>query len=118
MYRAIRSHPDAVEIYGKRLAEEGVVSEADVDGLKASLRAHLDAEMTVADGYRPNKADWFDGRWAKLGLAQDDERRGTTGVVLDSLKEIGRRITAIPQDFKAHRTIERLLHRRREMVET
>src|SRR6185312_3993904 len=34
------------------------------------------------------------------------------------LKEIGRRLTTIPQDFAAHRTIQRLLQRRREMVET
>jgi 2-oxoglutarate dehydrogenase E1 component len=118
MYRAIRSHPSAVEIYGKRLVEEGVVGADEVDGMKARFRAHLDAEMAAADGYRPNKADWFDGRWSKLGRAEGEERRGTTGVAMDTLKEVGRRITTIPQDFKAHRTIERLLHRRREMVET
>ena len=80
MYRAIRSHPSAVEVYGRRLAEEGVVTEPEIEGMKAQFRAHLDAEMAAADGYRPNKADWFDGRWARLGLAQGEERRGTTGV--------------------------------------
>jgi 2-oxoglutarate dehydrogenase E1 component len=53
-----------------------------------------------------------------MGFAEDDERRGTTGVALETLREVGRRITTIPQDFNAHRTIERLLQRRREMVET
>ena len=37
---------------------------------------------------------------------------------IETLKEIGRRITAIPQDFHAHKTVQRLLQRRREMVET
>ena len=118
MYRAIRSHPTAVEVYGKRLVEEGVIAEPDIDGMKARFRAHLDAELAVSDSYRPNKADWLDGRWSKMGLAEGDERRGTTGVAVDTLKEIGRRLTTIPQDFKAHRTIERLLQRRREMVES
>src|SRR5262245_17161212 len=118
MYRAIRSHPSAVAIYGKRLTEEGVVTEAEIEDMKARYRTHLDAELAVADSYRPNKADWLDGRWAKMGLAEDDERPGTTGVPIETLKEVGRRITAIPQDFKAHRTIERLLQRRREMVES
>jgi 2-oxoglutarate dehydrogenase E1 component len=118
MYRAIRSHSNAVEIYGRRLIEEGVVSEPDIDGMKARFRAHLDAEFAASDSYRPNKADWFDGRWSKLGLAEGEERRGTTGVAIDTLKEVGRRITTIPQDFHAHRTIERLLQRRREMVES
>src|SRR6185503_3160340 len=108
MYRAIRSHPTAVEVYGQRLVEEGVIAEPDIDGMKARFRAHLDAELAVSDSYRPNKADWLDGRWSKMGLAEGDERRGTTGVAVDTLKEIGRRLTTLPQDFKAHRTIERL----------
>jgi 2-oxoglutarate dehydrogenase E1 component len=118
MYRAIRSHPTAVEIYGKRLVEEGVVTAPDIERMTAIFRAHLDAELAASEGYRPNKADWFDGRWARLGQAEDDERRGTTGVAIETLKDIGRRITTIPQDFHAHRTIERLLQRRRGMVES
>jgi 2-oxoglutarate dehydrogenase E1 component len=34
------------------------------------------------------------------------------------LKEVGRRITAIPNDFNAHKTVQRLLDKRREMIET
>ena len=118
MYRAIRSHPSAVEIYGKRLVEEGVVTASDVEGMKARFRTHLDEELAAADSYRPNKADWLDGRWSNITFAEDDERRGDTGVAIDTLKDIGRRITTTPHDFNVHRTIERLLQRRREMVES
>jgi 2-oxoglutarate dehydrogenase E1 component len=118
MYRAIRSHPSAVEVYGKRLTEEGVVTAPEIEDMKARFRAHLDAELAASEGYRPNQADWLDGRWSRMRPAEGDERRGTTGVEIDTLKEIGRRITTIPQDFNAHRTIQRLLQRRREMVET
>ncbi len=118
MYRAIRSHPSAVEIYSKRLIKEGVVTEQDVEAMQSRFRAHLDEELAAADSYRPNKADWLDGRWADIGFAEDEARRGNTGVAIDTLKEVGRRITAIPQDFNAHKTIQRLLQRRREMVET
>jgi 2-oxoglutarate dehydrogenase E1 component len=34
------------------------------------------------------------------------------------LKEVGRRITTVPNDFKQHRTIQRLLDNRRKMVES
>jgi 2-oxoglutarate dehydrogenase E1 component len=112
MYRAIRSHPGAVEIYSKRLIKEGVVTEQDVEAMQSRFRAHLDEELVAADSYRPNKADWLDGRWADIGFADDEARRGNTGVAIDTLKEVGRRITAIPQDFNAHKTIQRLLQRR------
>jgi 2-oxoglutarate dehydrogenase E1 component len=118
MYRAIRSHPTAVEIYSKRLVKEGVVTDVDVEDMQARFRAHLDEELRAADSYRPNKADWLDGRWSDIGFAEDEARRGDTGVAIETLKDVGRRITAIPQDFIAHKTIQRLLQRRREMVET
>jgi 2-oxoglutarate dehydrogenase E1 component len=118
MYRAIKAHPSTVEIYSKRLIEEGVVTAQDAAGMTAAFRARLDAELAAADSYKPNKADWLDGRWSEIGFADDEARRGQTGVALDTLKEVGRRITAMPQDFHAHKTIQRLLQRRREMVET
>src|SRR5262249_45700969 len=111
-------HPTAVEIYSKRLIREGVVTAEDVGAMQTKFRTHLDTELAAADSYRPNKADWLDGRWSDIGFADDEARRGNTGVAIETLKEVGRRITSVPQDFNAHKTIQRLLQRRREMVET
>ncbi len=118
MYQKIKAHPSVVTIYGKQLSEESVLPAEEFDGMRATVRAHLDDELAAADSYKPNKADWLDGRWAGVGHAQDDDRRGDTGVALDVLKDVGRRLTTLPQDFGAHRTIDRLLARRREMIET
>ena len=49
---------------------------------------------------------------------RDEARRGNTGVAIETLKEVGRRITTIPTDFNAHKTVVKLLEKRREMVET
>jgi 2-oxoglutarate dehydrogenase E1 component len=118
MYKTIKSHPTVIEIYSKRLAEEGVVTAQESEQMKSGFRARLENEFTAADAFRPNKADWLDGRWSGMGFADDDARRGETGVDVERLKIIGRRITSIPPDFNAHKTIRRLLDRRREMVET
>jgi 2-oxoglutarate dehydrogenase E1 component len=118
MYKAIKSHPTVIDIYAKRLAEEGVVSTEDFERIKGGLRSQLDEEFASADAYKPNKADWLDGRWSGMGFANDDERRGVTGVDIERLKTIGRRITSIPHDFHAHKAVRRLLERRREMVDT
>jgi 2-oxoglutarate dehydrogenase E1 component len=118
MYRKIRSHPTTVQIYAAKLAKEGTVSEEGAKKLQDDFRAHLDSEFQVAEGYRPNKADWLDGRWSALGVAEEGDRRGQTGVSEETLRDLGRRLTTIPQDFRPHKTIERLLARRREMIET
>ena len=118
MYRAIRNHPTVVEIYSKKLIDEGVMTAGEVDEMRATFRAHLETEFQTSDSYKPNKADWLDGRWAQIGFAEDEARRGNTGVPVDKLKDLGRRLTTIPADFNAHKTVVRLLDRRREMVES
>ncbi len=118
MYKIIRSHPTTLEVHSKRLIEEGVVTGDEVEEMRAGFRARLDEELKAADTFRPNKADWLDGRWAGLGHTWDQERRGNTGVEIEVLKEIGRRITTVPADFNTHRTVRRLLDRRREMIES
>ena len=118
MYKAIRKHPRVSEIYAKRLVEEGTIGEAEVEQMARDYRAHLDSEFESADSYRPNKADWLDGRWSGIGFAEEGPRRGVTAVRRDVLIELGRQITKIPKGFHIHKTIERLLRRRREMIET
>ena len=121
MYKKIRQQPTTLEIYSKKLIAEGVVTEGEVDKMKADWRARLEAEHEAGQAYKPNKADWLDGRWAGLKAVnpmQDDARRGETGAPLPLLKEIGHRLTEIPADFNAHKTIQRFMDNRRKAFET
>ena len=89
MYRKIRSHPSILEIYSKKLIAEGTVTEAEFEEMKNAWRSKLDAEFDIAQGYKPNKADWLDGRWAGLKAVRedsDDPRRGQTGVPVETLR--------------------------------
>ena len=120
MYKAIAAHPTTVEIYGKKLVADGVVTEGEIEKMKADWRARLDVELEASQSYRPNSADWLDGRWADIKAARDydDPRRGNTGVALATLKDIGDKITAVPKGFHVHRTIQRFLDSRRKAIET
>ena len=120
MYRAIGSHPTTLEIYGKKLIAEGVVTAGEVEKMKSDWRARLDVELEASQSYKSNKADWLDGRWAGFKVAEmsDDPRRGNTGVAIATLKEVGSKITVVPQGFHVHRTIQRFLEARRKMIES
>jgi 2-oxoglutarate dehydrogenase E1 component len=118
MYKKIKAHPSVVEVYGKRLVEEGVIADGEVDAMRATFRARLDEEMAAAETYKPNKADWLDGRWAGFQRAGEDDKPSATGVDGETLRHVGRQITAIPHEFHAHKTIAKLMERRREMVES
>src|SRR5499427_1772249 len=119
MYKKIGAHPSTLEIYAKRLISEGVVTEGEVDKARADWRARLDAEFEAGTGYKPNKADWLDGKWAGFKIAdqEEDARRGVTGVKIATLKDIGRKITRVPDGFRVHRTIQRFLDNRAKAIE-
>jgi 2-oxoglutarate dehydrogenase E1 component len=120
MYKKIRSHPSTLDLYSRKLIGEGVVTDGEVAKMKADWRARLDAEFEASQSYKPNKADWLDGRWTGLKAAadSDDPRRGDTGVEAKVLKEIGAKITEVPPNFHVHRTIQRFLDNRRKAIET
>ncbi len=121
MYRKIRQHPGIIELYSKKLIAEGVVTEAEVEEMKATWRSKLDAEFDIASNYKPNKADWLDGRWSGLKAVredQDDPRRGQTGVSTEMLQKIGKALTSVPEGFHLHKTIQRFLDNRKKMMET
>ena len=118
MYRAIKKHPTTLTIYAGRLIEEAIVKKDEFEQMRSDFRAHLESEFASADSYKPNKADWLDGSWSAIGFAEDDARRGDTAVAYEQLKEVGRAITRVPKDLNVHKTIRRLLERRRNMIET
>ena len=120
MYKKIRSHPSTLEIYAKKLVAEGVVTDGEVEKMRADWRARLEAELEAGQSYKANKADWLDGRWAGMKAAHDadDPRRGNTGVALGKLREIGQKITTVPEGFHLHHTIQRFLDNRRQAIES
>ena len=119
MYKKIATHPGTVEIYSKRLIADGVMTEGEVEKAKADWRARLDAELEAGSGYKPNKADWLDGKWAGFKSAdqEEDARRGVTGVDTVILRDIGRKITRVPDGFRVHRTIQRYLENRAKAID-
>ena len=117
MYARIREHPSVVQVYSQRLVDEGLLTRAEVDGMQAGFRDYLEEEFAASDAYRPNRADWLDGKWSGIGHADEGARRGVTGVDLDVLREVGRKITTFPKSFTPHKTIARIMAARRKMID-
>ncbi len=117
MYARIKEHPTVVEVYARKLIDEGLLTRDEVDAMKAEFRAYLEEEFGASDTYRPNRADWLDGKWSGIGFADEGDRRGMTAVDVDVLKEVGKKITTIPKSFHPHKTVVRILANRRKMID-
>jgi 2-oxoglutarate dehydrogenase E1 component len=118
MYEKIRKHPLVSEIYAKTLIEQGVVDQPWVDGEVASTIANFEAEFEAGQSYKPNKADWFAGRWSGLHAPTDDEglrRNVETGIELKLFEGLGRTLTTVPDSVQVHKTLARVLDAKRQM---
>jgi 2-oxoglutarate dehydrogenase E1 component len=118
MYRKIAKQPTTREIYARRLVEEGVIVQADVEAMSSGFTSRLEADFSASQGFKPNKADWLEGKWSGLTVAKGDVRRGDTDIGMKTLKEIFKALTTVPETFHAHRTIKRLLETKQKMLET
>ncbi len=117
MYQRIAEHPGVVDVYADRLIEEGLFTKEEVEDLQARFRSYLEEEFAAGETYRPNRADWLDGRWAGIGFADEGARRGMTGVDLDLLRQVGRKLTTFPKTFTPHKTIARIMAARHKMID-
>ncbi|WP_310622194.1 2-oxoglutarate dehydrogenase E1 component [Flexibacterium corallicola] len=119
MYRKIRKHETTLQIYGDKLVSEGLIAADEVDKARAEWRTHLDHEFEVGNEYKPNKADWLDGKWSGMKIAKqsDEPRRGQTCIADDKLLELGHMLSTVPEGFNAHRTIRRFMNNRAKMIE-
>ncbi|MFZ5784461.1 MAG: 2-oxoglutarate dehydrogenase E1 component [Pseudomonadota bacterium] len=119
MYKRIAGHKSVKEVYAGRLEAEGVVTPAEVAQLDAALRDKLDKALEAASQYKPNKADWLEGRWAGLTVAPGEEdRKGMTAVGLDELRSVGHALCETPKNFDLNRKIARQLQEKRKTIET
>ena len=118
MYKRIKRHKTTLQLYTERLVKDGLIPEGEIEDMKAAFQAHLNEEFEAAKDYKPNKADWLDGRWSHLDRHGDEYVRGETAIAPETMAEIGKALTHVPEGFNLHRTVGRLLEAKKEMFET
>ncbi|MCB8880156.1 2-oxoglutarate dehydrogenase E1 component [Acidisoma cellulosilytica] len=120
MYRAIDQLKTTRTLYAEKLVAEGTMTEAEARGVWDQFNATLEEAFQAAKSYRPNKADWLEGKWTGLNRGEDDETRQeeTTGVALDTLREVGAAISRVPADFYVNPKIARQLEAKKVAIES
>jgi len=116
MYKKIAQHPGTRKLYADKLEKEGVIPAGGGDELVTAVRATLDAGKStnskIQYGLKSKLAiDW--APYMGVGWKQPAE----TAVPAAKAKELARRLTEIPANFKLHPSVERLLASRRDMGE-
>jgi 2-oxoglutarate dehydrogenase E1 component len=119
MYNRIRKQKTTLQLYTERLVKDGLIPEGEIEDLKAAFQAKLNAEFEAGRDYKPNKADWLDGRWKTLSTKDlANYQRGETWVKPETFAEVGAALTRVPPGFDIHKTVTRQLEAKAKMFES
>ncbi|MES2968597.1 MAG: 2-oxoglutarate dehydrogenase E1 component [Pseudomonadota bacterium] len=118
MYNQIKKHKTTLQLYTERLVKDGLIPEGEIEDMKAAFQAKLNEEFEAGRNFKPNKADWLDGRWSGLDRDTADYQAGQTSIKPETLAEVGAALTRVPEGFDAHKTVLRQLEAKKKMFET
>ncbi|WP_304189704.1 2-oxoglutarate dehydrogenase E1 component [Lentibacter algarum] len=118
MYKKIKKQKTTLSLYTAELVKDGLIPEGEIEDMKAAFQAHLGEEFEAGKDYKPNKADWLDGKWSHLNRDKEEYQRGETAIKPETFAEIGRALSTAPATLPLHKTVGRLLESKAQMFET
>ena len=115
MYDAIRKHPRLVDLHAQRLIDEGFTTREKVDEMIADYRRALEeggaVALNVISGLEPMAArDWAGLHDGDVNITPD------TAVEADRIQRLGKSILTLPDGFKLHSRVAKIIENRRKML--
>jgi 2-oxoglutarate dehydrogenase E1 component len=115
MYRKIRGMETTRRKYADQLIAKGLVDEAGVQSMMDDYRLHLDRGEQVADVEIQPRSNEYAANWQDF-IHVDEPCEVDTRVPLDVIRGLSERLTALPEGFKLHNRVKRILGDRRKMA--
>jgi 2-oxoglutarate dehydrogenase E1 component len=115
MYKVIRKHPTARQIYADLLVAEGSLTAADAKNLMDEYRAGLDAGTSQVPASLGLIGNQYTVDWSRF-LRNDSPDPAATAVDADRLARLGARTVDVPPGFVLHPRVEQVYANRRKML--
>jgi len=116
MYKRIGQHPGTRKLYADRLVTQGVLAAGEQDEMVKAYRAAMDEGRHTVDPVLTNYKSKYAVDWSAF-LNRKWTDHADTAVPLAELKRLGERITTIPEGFKLHPLVEKVVADRRAMTD-
>ena len=117
LYRAIAKRPSVRDGYLAHLMRLGDITQPEADAIAVKRREHLEQELSEARAKDfQRRFDWLGGYWkGYTGGPESEAEDVDTSVEPAVLRDLLKRQTVLPEDFKANPKVLSLLERRAEM---
>ena len=107
MYKKIKVQPTTLDIYGKKIVSEGLMTSTEVNSAKTDFKQFLEKEFVSSKNYK-SELKWYDGTWSRFKPELGKDKRGVSGVDKNQVLNIGKKISLIPSNFNIHKTLRKI----------
>merc|ERR1719253_1971590 len=97
LYKAITRHKTTLEIYEKRLIEDGTMTKEDAKEIRDFTLQSYEKDLVESKSYKPRAEDWLSSRWTGFKSPRQHSRIRPTGVDVDVLRLIGTKAGEVPE---------------------
>jgi 2-oxoglutarate dehydrogenase E1 component len=115
MYKKIAQHPGTRRLYADKLITQGVVGRDEPEAMIKHYRETLDAGQETVSPVLSNFKSKFAVDWAPF-LNSKWTDAADTHVPLPELQRMAERVTFVPEAFKLHPTVARVIEARKAMA--
>lgn len=114
MYKKIAKHPGTRKLYADKLVAQGAIAPHDDEAMVRAYRDAMDAGRHTVDPVISNFKGKYAVDWTPF-LNRKWSDAADTAVPLQELKRLATRITTVPENFKVHPLVEKVLSDRAAM---
>src|SRR3989440_1894019 len=115
MYKKIAQHPGTRRLYADKLLAQGVIAPEEPEALIKQYRGMLDAGQQTVSPVLSNFKSKLPVHWAPFPAPKWPDA-ADTHVPLAGLRRLAERLTAVPEGFKVHPTVARVIEARKQMA--
>ena len=114
MYKKIKVQPTTLDIYGKKIANERLLSLEEISNKKKNFKNYLEEQFQSSKSYK-SELKWYDGTWSRFKPELGKDKKGVSGVSKTEVVEIGKKITSVPSNFAIHKTLKKIFDIKKKM---
>ncbi len=119
LYKMIEKHPDPMQIYKEKLIKLGIIDDKEAKEITTKTNETFETNLALSKNNKTVDVTFVQEKWHDIRKAEpeDFESSPDSGVDRKIIVDIGKKISAVPEDVNLFRKIVRLQNTRRDMIE-
>ena len=117
MYQKVNGLKNSQSVFEDRLVADGTCTAADLDGIRKEVNKTLEQEFQAAKEWKIKEMDWLSSKWEGFLSNKQQSRIRETGLSIETLREIGTKISTLPDDVQVHPQLKKIYNLKKNAIE-